>query len=53
MRARLARMAGVGAAKRVAAKLVPGAAVLLCSWANSAAAGGLARRATAMYRPAS
>ncbi len=48
---RLARMAGVGAAKRMAAKIVPGAAVLLGSWANSAAAADLARRATAMYRP--
>jgi hypothetical protein len=41
----------VGAAKRMAAKIVPGAAVLLGSWANSAAAADLARRATAMYRP--
>ncbi|GAA0809884.1 EcsC family protein [Spirilliplanes yamanashiensis] len=49
---RLARMAGVGAAKRMAAKVIPGAAVLLGSWANSAAAADLARRATAMYRPA-
>ncbi len=50
--ARLARMAGVGAAKRVAAKIVPGAAVVLGSWANSTATAELARRATAMYRPA-
>lgn len=48
----LARMAGLGAARRIAAKMVPGAAVLLGTWANSAAAGDLARRATAMYRPA-
>ncbi|ASW57593.1 hypothetical protein CIK06_10670 [Plantactinospora sp. KBS50] len=48
---RLARMAGVRAVKRVFAKAVPGAAVLLGSWANSSATTELARRARELYRP--
>ncbi|MFB9236846.1 EcsC family protein [Plantactinospora siamensis] len=48
---RLARMAGVRAAKRMLAKAVPGAGVLLGTWANSSATAELARRAQDMYRP--
>lgn len=47
---RLARMAGVRVAKRVVAKMVPGAAIVLGSWANSSATRDLARRAMALYR---
>lgn len=47
---RLAKMAGVRAAKRFVAKLVPGAAIVLGSWTNSLATQGLARRAIAFYR---
>lgn len=48
---RLAQMAGIRAAKRVFAKVVPGAAIILGTWANSAATKDLARRAVALYRP--
>nr|WP_244162174.1 EcsC family protein [Micromonospora eburnea] len=47
---RLARMAGVRAAKRVFAKVVPGAAIILGTWANSSATSGLADRARELYR---
>jgi len=47
---RLARMAGVRAAKRVFAKMIPGAAIVLGTWANSSATVDLARRAVETYR---
>ncbi|MEU5550479.1 MULTISPECIES: EcsC family protein [unclassified Micromonospora] len=47
---RLAQMAGVRAAKRLFAKVVPGAAVVLGTWANSSATKGLAERSRALYR---
>ncbi|MEH0841610.1 EcsC family protein [Micromonospora sp. CPCC 205711] len=47
---RLARMAGVRAAKRIFAKVVPGAAIILGTWANSSATKDLAERARALYR---
>lgn len=47
---KLAQMAGIRAAKRIFAKVVPGAAVILGTWANSAATKDLAGRATALYR---
>lgn len=49
---RLAQMAGVRAAKRLFAKVVPGAAIVLGTWANSAATKDLAGRARALYRSA-
>ncbi len=48
---KLAQMAGVRAARRVLAKVIPGAAVVLGTWANSAATKDLARRTTELYRP--
>lgn len=47
---RLARMAGVRAAKRVFAKVIPGAAIILGTWANSSATKDLAERAQVLYR---
>ncbi|WP_433720234.1 EcsC family protein [Actinoplanes sp. CA-051413] len=47
---KLAQMAGVRAARRMAAKVIPGAAVVLGTWANSAATKDLARRTTELYR---
>jgi hypothetical protein len=47
---KLAQMAGVRAAKRMFAKVIPGAAVVLGTWANSAATKDLARRTTELYR---
>ena len=47
---KLAQMAGVRAAKRIFAKSVPGAAIILGTWANSSATTDLARRAQARYR---
>ncbi|WBB81541.1 EcsC family protein [Micromonospora sp. WMMD882] len=47
---RLAQMAGVRAAKRVFAKVVPGAAIVLGTWANSSATKDLARRSRELYR---
>jgi hypothetical protein len=47
---RLAQMAGVRAAKRMVAKVVPGAAVVLGTWANSSATTSLAKRAVEIYR---
>ena len=46
---KLAQMAGVRAAKRMFAKVVPGAGMLLGTWANSAATKDLARRAHEVY----
>lgn len=46
----LAQMAGVRAAKRVFAKVVPGAAIILGTWANSSATKDLADRSRALYR---
>ena len=48
---RLAQMAGVRAAKRMFAKVVPGAAIILGTWANSSATKDLAERSRALYRP--
>jgi hypothetical protein len=48
---KLAKMAGMRAIKRVAAKVVPGAAVVFGSWANRSATKDLASRAIAHYRP--
>jgi hypothetical protein len=47
---KLAQMAGLRAARRMFAKVIPGAAVLLGTWANSAATSDLARRARDLYR---
>ncbi|MEQ4305978.1 EcsC family protein [Plantactinospora sp. B6F1] len=47
---KLAQMAGVRAVKRMAAKAVPGAAVVFGSWANSSATKGLATRSQELYR---
>jgi hypothetical protein len=50
---KLAQMAGIRAAKRMFAKIIPGAAVILGTWANSAATKDLARRTREYYgRPA-
>jgi hypothetical protein len=48
----LARMTGLRAARSMAAKLIPGAAVILGTWANSTATTDLARRARQLYRTA-
>ncbi|TWG14311.1 EcsC family protein [Actinoplanes teichomyceticus] len=47
---RLAQMAGVRAARKMVAKVVPGAGVVLGTWVNSAATRDLARRAGEHYR---
>lgn len=47
---RLAKMAGVRAVKRMVAKVVPGAAMVLGTWANSSSTRDLARRAQTLYR---
>lgn len=49
---RLAQMAGVRAAKRLFAKMIPGASIVLGTWVNSAATKDLAERARRLYRPA-
>jgi hypothetical protein len=49
---KLAQMAGIRAARRMFAKVIPGAAVLLGTWANSAATTDLARRTNTLYREA-
>jgi uncharacterized protein (DUF697 family) len=46
---KLAQMAGVKAAKRIFAKLVPGAAIILGSFANAGATKSLAKRAMELY----
>ena len=47
---KLAQMAGIRAAKRMFAKIIPGAAVILGTWVNSSATKDLARRAIELYR---
>jgi EcsC protein family len=47
---KLAQMAGLRAAKRMFAKIIPGAAVILGTWVNSSATKDLARRAEELYR---
>jgi uncharacterized protein (DUF697 family) len=47
---KLAQMAGVRAAKRLFAKVIPGAAIILGTWANASATKDLARRAIGLYR---
>jgi hypothetical protein len=47
---KLAHMAGVKAAKKMFAKMVPGASIILGTWANSAATKDLAKRTVALYR---
>ncbi|MDI6101534.1 EcsC family protein [Actinoplanes sp. NEAU-A12] len=49
---KLAQMAGVRAAKRLFAKMIPGAGVILGTWVNSAATKDLAQRAQEHYRNA-
>jgi uncharacterized protein (DUF697 family) len=49
---KLARMAGVRALKRLFAKVVPGAAIILGHWANRSATKELAARSMAHYRAA-
>jgi hypothetical protein len=46
---KLAQMAGVRAAKKLFAKAIPGAAIVLGTWANSSATKDLALRARAMF----
>jgi hypothetical protein len=46
---KLAQMAGIRAARRMFAKIVPGAAVVLGTWVNSAATTDLAKRARELY----
>ncbi len=47
---KLAQMAGIRAAKTMFAKVIPGAAMVLGTWANSAATKDLARRTRTHYR---
>ncbi|WP_372453935.1 EcsC family protein [Actinoplanes hulinensis] len=47
---KLARMAGLKAAKRLFAKMIPGAGMIFGTWVNSAATKDLARRAGEYYR---
>jgi hypothetical protein len=49
---KLAQMAGIRAAKTMFAKMIPGAAVVLGTWANSAATKNLADRTREYYRSA-
>jgi hypothetical protein len=49
---RLAQMAGVRVAKRMFAKVIPGAGVVLGTWANSTATKELAKRTTELYSQA-
>lgn len=49
---KLAQMAGVRAAKKMFAKMVPGAAIILGTWANSSATKDLAKKSVALYRKA-
>lgn len=46
----LAQMAGARATKRVVAKVLPGVAIILGTWANSSATKELAARSQALYR---
>lgn len=47
---KLAQMAGIRAAKRLVAKVIPGASIVLGSWVNARATTDLARRTTQLYR---
>jgi hypothetical protein len=47
---KLAQMAGVHAARRVVAKVIPGAAIVLGTWVNSSATKDLARRTGELYQ---
>jgi uncharacterized protein (DUF697 family) len=47
---KLAQMAGVKAAKKMFAKMVPGASIILGTWANSSSTKDLARRTVVLYR---
>jgi hypothetical protein len=49
---KLAQMAGLKAAKKMFAKMVPGAAIILGTWANSSATKDLAKKTVALYRNA-
>ncbi|WP_250033501.1 EcsC family protein [Paractinoplanes maris] len=49
---KLAQMAGVHAARRIFAKMIPGASIVLGTWVNSAATKDLAARAREQYRHA-
>uniref|UniRef100_UPI001C858503 EcsC family protein n=1 Tax=Paractinoplanes polyasparticus TaxID=2856853 RepID=UPI001C858503 len=49
---KLAQMAGVRAARRMFAKMIPGASIVLGTWVNSAATKDLANRARDVYRHA-
>jgi uncharacterized protein (DUF697 family) len=49
---KLAQMAGVKAAKKLFAKMVPGAAIILGTWANSSATKDLAQRTVVLYQKA-
>jgi uncharacterized protein (DUF697 family) len=49
---KLAQMAGVKAAKKMFAKMVPGAAIILGTWANSSATKDLAKRTVERYQRA-
>ena len=49
---KLAQMAGLRAAKKVFAKMIPGAGIILGTWANSSATKDLAERAGEHYRNA-
>ncbi|WP_254550572.1 EcsC family protein [Catellatospora tritici] len=48
---RLAQMAGVRAVRKLAAKAIPFASIVLGAWANSSAVNDVARRAITQYRP--
>jgi hypothetical protein len=47
---RLGQMAGIRAARRIFAKVIPGAAILLGTWVNSTATRHLADRSRTRYR---
>jgi hypothetical protein len=47
---KLAQMAGMRAVKKMFAKLIPGAAIILGTWANASATKDLAKRTVALYR---
>ena len=49
---KLAQMAGLKAAKKMFAKIIPGAAIILGTWANSSATKDLAKKTVALYRNA-
>jgi len=47
---KLAQMAGVKAAKKMFAKMVPGASIILGTWANASSTKDLAKRTMVLYR---